>query len=1130
MAIITFLIIPVILANIRYSPEEKSCNSLFDPVIPKDSSVYYENTAGSASKIYVSGDYAYVADGPNGLAVINISTPTNPGAPVYESTTGSAEDIYVSGDYVYLADGVSGLAVIDISDPTNPGSLYYEDNTEYAYGVFVSGDYAYVADWDHGLAVFDISDPTNPGTPVHEDTNGQAWGVFISGDYAYVADGDAGLAIIDISDPTNPGTPVYENTNGFAYDIYVEGDHAFLADGDSGLVIIDISDPINPGIPIYEDTTGSSHAIHICGDWAYLADGASGMVSIDISDLTDPNIPAYEDTSGFARGIDICGNYAYVGTGSSGLAIIDIAQLIDPTIPVYESTNNYSASVYISGNYAYVANWEEGLAIFDISDPTNPGIPIYQDTNGQAFDVEVSGDYAYIADSYQGLAVIDVSDPLNPTTPIYEDTTSLANDIHISGDYVYIACGNSGLAVINISDPTNPGTPIYQDTSGGALDVCVNGDYAYIADESSGLAIINISDPLNPGTPIYEDTTFYACGVYVSGDYAYVADGLDGLAIIDITDPTNPSTPIYEDTSSWAYSVHVDGDYAFVATNDMGLVVMNVSDPTNPSTLFYEVTTDAGDVFISGDYAFIADGYSGLAVIQVRERYDFIDPIITAAPSDFTLESIYQGITISWTAMDSNPDTYMIQLQGSGIVEGPTAWSSGSAINYSVPNGLPLGEYFYAIAFIDDNSNYAADTVKMTIQDTYGPQITDYPIDFILELGYTGESLSWTATDPYPNMYTIELQGTGIVEGPTAWSNDVPIIYNIPDGFAVGDYFYVMNMTDDYGNFFARSVKMTIEDTTSPSITSIPIDFNLDHGYTGESISWTATDGNPNTYSIELQGTGIVEGPTAWSSSVAIIYNIPDGLAIGEYFYAINFTDDYDNFATDIVKLTVNEIDVPIITNTPIDFIIESGYTGETISWIATDANPNTYSIELQGTGIVEGLTTWSSGVVIVYNIPDGLAVGEYFYTVNFTDAYGRYATDTVKLTIQDTTNPLITSFPSDITIESGYTGETISWTATDANPYTYTIDLQGSGIVGGPNIWLSGILIIYNIPDGLAVGEYSYTVNFSDDNGNYVTDTVIVTVREPSTAPSVPFGNFYLIFLAIGIIAAVIIQKRKNS
>ena len=51
MAIITFLIIPVILANIRYSPEEKSCNSLFDPVIPKDSSVYYENTAGSASKI-----------------------------------------------------------------------------------------------------------------------------------------------------------------------------------------------------------------------------------------------------------------------------------------------------------------------------------------------------------------------------------------------------------------------------------------------------------------------------------------------------------------------------------------------------------------------------------------------------------------------------------------------------------------------------------------------------------------------------------------------------------------------------------------------------------------------------------------------------------------------------------------------------------------------------------------------------------------------------------------------------------------------------------------------------------------------------------------------------------------------
>ncbi|MHA1960692.1 MAG: hypothetical protein ACW99U_10690, partial [Candidatus Thorarchaeota archaeon] len=75
-----------------------------------------------ARGVFVSGDYAYVADWDDGLAVINISDPTNPGTPVYEDTRGLAYDVYVSGDYAYVADLNTGLAVIDISDPTNPGT------------------------------------------------------------------------------------------------------------------------------------------------------------------------------------------------------------------------------------------------------------------------------------------------------------------------------------------------------------------------------------------------------------------------------------------------------------------------------------------------------------------------------------------------------------------------------------------------------------------------------------------------------------------------------------------------------------------------------------------------------------------------------------------------------------------------------------------------------------------------------------------------------------------------------------------------------------------------------------------------------------------------------------------------
>ena len=72
-----------------------------------------------------------------------------------------------------------------------------------------------------------------------------------------------------------------------------------------------------------------------------------------------------------------------------------------------------------------------------------------------------------------------------------------------------------------------------------------------------------------------------------------------------------------------------------------------------------------------------------------------------------------------------------------------------------------------------------------------------------------------------------------------------------------------------------------------------------------------ATDANPDTYSIELQGSGIVAGPTAWTSGNAISYNIPDGFGVGSYFYTINFTDDYGNSILDSVTFTVGDYKPP---------------------------------------------------------------------------------------------------------------------------------------------------------------------------------------------------------------------------
>jgi hypothetical protein len=255
----------------------------------------------------------------------------------------------------------------------------------------------------------------------------------------------------------------------------------------------------------------------------------------------------------------------------------------------------------------------------------------------------------------------------------------------------------------------------------------------------------------------------------VSGDYVYVADGASGLGVIDISDPTNPGTPIYGNATGVAKGVYVSGDYAYVANSDLGL-----------------------------------------AVIQVRRRIDMINPIISSTPGDIIVDYNYTNISISWMVTDTNPNIYTIALQGTGVVAGPNVWSNGVTITYNVPEGLAVGEYIYILNINDTYDNNIVDIVKITIIETINPLITHTPNDLILDYGYTGVNILWTATDPNPNIYTITLEGIGIVSGPNVWSNGVAITYNVPDGLTVGDYIYTVNFTDDFNNFITDVVNMTV--------------------------------------------------------------------------------------------------------------------------------------------------------------------------------------------------------------------------------------------------------------------------------------------------------------------------------
>jgi hypothetical protein len=154
------------------------------------------DTPGSALRVVVAGNYAYVADYTAGLRIISVSDPTHPTEVGYCNTPGDASGVAVAGNYAYVADFAAGLRVISVSDPTHPTEVGY-CNTSNACGVVVAGNHAYVADYTAGLRVISVSDPAHPVEVGYYGTADLACGVAVVGDYAYVAAYDAGLQICE---------------------------------------------------------------------------------------------------------------------------------------------------------------------------------------------------------------------------------------------------------------------------------------------------------------------------------------------------------------------------------------------------------------------------------------------------------------------------------------------------------------------------------------------------------------------------------------------------------------------------------------------------------------------------------------------------------------------------------------------------------------------------------------------------------------------------------------------------------------------------------------------------------------------------------------------------------------------
>lgn len=358
-------------------------------------------------RIHLDGDYAYIADGSYGMAVVDISSPGLESVVKVVDTPGGASDVFTQNGYAYLIDTRSALYVVDIDPLAQADIIDTTPTVNTASRLTVSGEYAYVSNGYHNVYILDIVPPGAAGIINVIEIVGYSHDIELYQDYAYIAGRSGGMDIVDISDPYNA---LIVNTitglnDAIGLDIY--NDHIYACDLSLGIQILGLASPTSPN-QLNTVLTDLPLAVHADGNYACVADATTGIKIIDITNPATASVVGSCNTDGSAQGIFTYNGYAYVGDWDEGIAVVDItppgAAFVDDklTLP------GHTYGVVVKYGYAFVANSDGDLVIVDIDPPGTLELVTTFHIIGNGYDIVVEDGYAYLAAGSGGLRIIDL--------------------------------------------------------------------------------------------------------------------------------------------------------------------------------------------------------------------------------------------------------------------------------------------------------------------------------------------------------------------------------------------------------------------------------------------------------------------------------------------------------------------------------------------------------------------------------------------------------------------------------------------------------------------------------------------------------------------------------------------------
>ena len=365
----------------------------------------------------------------------------------------------------------------------------------------------------------------------------------------------------------------------------------------------------------------------------------------------------------------------------------------------------------------------------------------------------------------------------------------------------------------------------------------------------------------------------------------------------------------------------------------------------------------------------------------------------------------------------------------------------GTIIGPNANDGI--GSQTASCSYTDTGGLSAVASVTYVIVDTTAPTV-HVPANQTLEAtGPGGASFSWTATADD----TVDTAVT-----PTCDANS-------GDTFPLGETTVECSATDNAGNTGSASFTITVVDTTDP-VVMVPADIIAEA---------TGPNGAAVTFD-DATALDLVDGALAATCDA----NSGDTFPLGETTVECSATDNAGNTGSASFTITVVDTTDPVVT-VPADIIAEAtGPNGAAVTFSASASDAVSGVLPVTCT---VGTTDVASG--------NTFALGTRTVTCSATDAAGNIGSNSFTITVQDTTDPVVT-VPADITAE-----------ATSAAGAAVSFVVSASDTVSGvlPVTCKVGAAVVAS-GDTFPLGTTTVTCSATDAAGNTGSNSFTISVQ----------------------------------